>query len=261
MIITCPPVNTIYLDDIAQFLSNFFVANRFSNDQNGVYVPSNKAIARFGLALEPWSQLAAWTQQERLNGLFLHRPWQQPTAELIDIGIVAYHLAFDECLTIGFNPRLATVLGMSSLEVLGEKEGRAIGMIGEVVSYSFDKYCDRLNQVFKGYDRAIPGTTSKISRVAVVGAMTDTLVREAKDGGANIYITGQLRQPAKLALEETGISCVAIGHRRSEEWGLRALSSLLGDRFAQLEVILPPDLNNAPQVVKSAPKHDHPQRD
>ncbi|WP_009633378.1 Nif3-like dinuclear metal center hexameric protein [Synechocystis sp. PCC 7509] len=226
----------IHLDDIAQFLSNFFRVDRFSNDQNGVYIPSERAIARFGLALEPWSELAAWTQQERLDGLFLHRPWQMPT---VDIGVIAYHLAFDESLTIGFNPRLATVLEISNLEVLGEKEGRAIGMIGDIERHSFDKYCDRLNQIFHGCDRVIPGTTGDISRVAVVGAMTDVLVREAKDRGANIYITGQLRQPGKLALAETGISCVAIGHRRSEEWGLRSLSGLLRDRFSQLEVILP----------------------
>lgn len=233
----------IYLDDIARFLSDFFEANRFTNDQNGVYVPSEKVLARFGIALEPWSEIAAWVQHERLDGLFLHRPWQLQT---VDIGVVAYHLAFDESLTLGFNPRLATVLGISNLEVLSKKEGfdkahrpRAIGMLGEVESHSFDKYCDRLNQVFKGYDKLIPGTTGKISRVAVVGAMNDVLVREAKDRGANIYITGQLRQSAKAALEETGISCVAIGHRRSEEWGLRALSGLLRDRFAQLEIILP----------------------
>jgi len=226
----------IYLDDIAGFLTNFFGADRFTDDQNGVYIPSERAIARFGLSLEPWAQLADWVQQEQLDGLFLHRPWQLQT---IDIGVVAYHLAFDESLTIGFNPRLATVLGMSKLEVLGEKEGRAIGMLGDVESYRFDKYCDRISQVFNGYDKAISGTTSEISRVAVVGAMNDLLVQEASDRGANIYITGQLRQSAKLALQETGISCVAIGHRLSEEWGLRALSGLLRDRFAQLEVILP----------------------
>ena len=226
----------IYLNDIAEFLSNLMAAERFVDDQNGVYIPSNGAIARFGLALEPWAELTTWARQERLDGLFLHRPWQLQT---VDIGVVAYHLAFDEALTLGFNPHLATVLGMSNLEVLGKKAGRAIGMIGEVERHSFDKYCDRLHQVFKGCDRAMGGTTGDIFRVAVVGAMTDTLVREAKDRGANIYITGQLRQPALAALEETGISCVAIGHRRSEEWGLRALSSLLSDYFSQLEVMLP----------------------
>jgi putative NIF3 family GTP cyclohydrolase 1 type 2 len=225
-----------YLDDIARFLFDFFGAERFTDDQNGIYIPSEKAIARFGVSLEPWAELTSWAQQERLDGLFLHRPWQMPTT---DIGVVAYHLAFDESLTLGFNPRLATVLGMTSLEVLGKKEERAIGMLGDVERHSFDRYCDRLHQVFNGYDRAISGTTGEISRVAVVGAMNDALVREAKDRGANIYITGQLRQSAKAALEEAGISCVAVGHRRSEEWGLRALAGLLRDRFSQLEVILP----------------------
>ena len=248
----------IYLDDIARFLSDFMAANRFSDDQNGVYIPSEKVIARFGLALEPWSELSAWAQQQRLDGLFLHRPWQLQT---VDIGVVAYHLAFDESLTLGFNPRLAMVLGMSNLEVLGEKETRAIGMLGDVERHSFDKYCDRTKQVFHGCDKVIPGTTGDISRVAVVGAMNDLLVREAKDRGANIYITGQFRQSAKPALAETGMSCLAIGHQRSEEWGLRALSGLLRDRFSQLEVILPPYLNNAPPVVKSALKLDHHQRD
>lgn len=248
----------IYLDDIAEFLSDFMAANRFADDQNGVYIPSEKVIDRFGLSLEPWAELTIWAQQQRLDGLFLHRPWQLPT---VDIGVVAYHLAFDESLTIGFNPRLATVLGMSNLEVLGAKEGRAIGMLGDVESPSFDKYCDRAKQVFHGCDRVIPGTTGDISRVAVVGAMNDVLVREAKDRGASIYITGQLRQNATLALAETGMNCLAIGHRRSEEWGLRALSGLLRDRFSQLEVILPPYLNNAPPVPKSALKHDHLQKD
>jgi hypothetical protein len=31
-----------------------------------------------------------------------------------DVGVISYHLAFDERLTLGFNPRLAEVLGMSA---------------------------------------------------------------------------------------------------------------------------------------------------
>jgi len=38
-----------------------------------------------------------------------------------DVGVVAYS-CFDECLTLGFNPRLAAVLGMSTLEVLERKK-------------------------------------------------------------------------------------------------------------------------------------------
>jgi len=228
----------IHLDDIAQFLAQFFAVHRFGDDPGGVYQSSTRPISRCGLALEPWSQLADWVSAERLDALFLHRPWKlQPNQLAPDIGVVAYHLAFDECLTLSFNPRLAEVLSMSAVEVLGEKAGRAIGMIGEIPAQDFASYCCYLDEVFGGQEEAHAGAQSDVKRVAVVGAMTDTLVREAVSRGADMYITGQLRQPAQTAVLETGISIVGIGHRRSEEWGLRALAGVLRERWFRLEVV------------------------
>ncbi|MBV8883288.1 MAG: Nif3-like dinuclear metal center hexameric protein [Chroococcidiopsidaceae cyanobacterium CP_BM_RX_35] len=229
----------IYLVDIAQFLDQFFAIHRYSEEPGGVYWSSTRPIRRFGVALEPWSQLADWAIAERLDGLFLHRPWKLQSNQLPpDIGVVAYHLPFDERLTLGFNPRLADVLGMSELEILGEKAGRAIGMIGEIPTQSFADYCCYLNEVFGGQDAAHAGGQNEIKRLAVVGAMTDALIRGAALRGADIYITGQLRQPALAVVLETGISVVEIGHRRCEEWGLRVLAGVLRERWAQLEVVI-----------------------
>ena len=235
----------IKLDDIAQFLNHFFAVHRFGNDQNGVYLPSTRLIARFGLALEPWADLAEWARAEQLDALFLHRPWQLQEGQLASaVGVVAYHLAFDERLTLGFNPRLAAVLGMSTLEVLGEKEGRAIGMIGNIPTQSFASYCCCIEEVFTGHEEVREsGVCREVSRVAVVGAMTDALVREAASRGADVYTTGQLRQPAQAAVLETGIGVVGVGHRRCEEWGLRAMSGVLCERYSRLEVILPPSFD------------------
>lgn len=250
----------ILLNDIAQFLDRFFAVHRFGNDQNGVYLPSTRPIARFGLALEPWPQLPEWASAAQLDALFLHRPWQlQPGQLPSDVGVVAYHLAFDEHLTLGFNPRLAAVLGMSKLEVLGEKQGRAIGMIGDIPTQSFARCCCCVDEVFGGHDEVRAADECEVLRVAVVGAMTDALVREAASRGADIYITGQLRQPAKAAWVETGISVVAVGHRRCEEWGLRALAGVLCERWSRLEVILPP--GTSPLFGKSALPHDRLQKD
>lgn len=233
----------IRLDDIAQFLAYFFAVHRFGNDQNGVYLPSTRPIARFGLALEPWAELAEWASAEQLDALFLHRPWQLQLGQLAsDVGVVAYHLAFDERLTLGFNPRLAAVLGMSTLEILGEKEGRAIGMLGNIPTQSFASYCCCIEEVFAGHEEVRASVCCEVSRVAVVGAMTDALVREAVSRGADVYTTGQLRQPAQAAVLETGIGVVGVGHRRCEEWGLRALAGVLSERWSRLEVILPPFL-------------------
>jgi putative NIF3 family GTP cyclohydrolase 1 type 2 len=228
------------LDDLIEFFDRFFAIHLFPNDPGGVYRPSTRSIQRFGLALEPWSELTQWARVEGIDALFLHRPWKlEPEQLAADVGIMAYHLAFDERMTLGFNPRLAEVLGMSDIEVLGEKEGRPIGMIADIPSDSFASYCGYVEEVFGGLDAAPAGVCDEVRRVAVVGAMNDALVREAAARGADVYITGQLRQPAALAVKETGIGAIAIGHRRSEEWGLRALAGVVRDRWSKLEVVLP----------------------
>lgn len=225
------------LDNIVKFLNQFFAIERFIDDQGGIYRPSQRPIQRFGLALEPWSELTAWANTHRLDALFLHRPWKLAPSQLPpDVGVVAYHLAFDERMTLGFNPRLAEVLGMSSLEILGEKAGRPIGMLGKISASSFEQYSGYVNQVFGGHDAVYP-CGNEIKSVAVVGAMTDALVREAAERGANIYITGQFRQPAKLAVAQTQIGVIVVGHRRSELWGLRALTGVVRERWSDLDVV------------------------
>jgi putative NIF3 family GTP cyclohydrolase 1 type 2 len=230
----------IFLEEIAEFLNRFFAVERFPEvEKGGIYLPSSRSIKRLGLALEPWAQLQEWAIAQNLDALFLHRPWKlQPGQLPANIGVISYHLPFDECLTIGFNHRFAQVLNISKLEVLGEKENRAIGMLGEIPTQSFESLCSSVSQVFGGTEQVRTAVRREVKRVAVVGAMTDLLVREAAARGADVYITGQLRQPAEEAMRETQIGAIAIGHRRSEVWGLRALAGVLQERWLRLEVVL-----------------------
>lgn len=231
----------IYLDQLAQFLDQFLMVHQFELDPGGIYRPSTRPIQRLGLALEPWPQMTKWATATQVDALFLHRPWKLE-GELLpaEVGVVSYHLAFDERLTLGFNPLLASTLGLSALSELGHKAERPIGMLGNTSVQCLESFCDRVQHVFGGYEAIEKGNLSEITKVAVVGAMTDALVREAKTQGAEVYITGQFRQPARSAVLETGINVIVIGHRRSEEWGLGALAGVLRNRWPQLESILPP---------------------
>lgn len=229
------------LEDLAQFLDCFFAIDRYAQaERGGVYLPSSHPIERLGLALEPWAQLPQWIEQQKLDALFLHRPWKlQPEQLPTEIGVVSYHLAFDECLTLSFNPRLAAALCLSAVSVLGEKQGRAIGMIGEIPTQTFNRYRSHVNEVFGRQEEVRVGMQTQVTKVAVVGAMTDVLVREAAERGADLYITGQFRQPAEIAVRDTGVNIIAVGHRQSEEWGLRAIAGVLRERWSRLEVVLP----------------------
>ena len=229
-----------------------------TDDQNGIFLPSDRPVHRLGLALEPFPTLDTWVASERLDALFLHRPWHLTEAHrhsftADQIGVLAYHLAFDERLTTGFNPVLAERCGWGTPELLGQKEGRPLGMtcvLSELLT--FDGFVARLEKEFGGplhlryprdlrYKNTICDNFS-VKKIAVVGAMTDRLVRDAHAAGVDVYVTGQFRHPAARAVEETGLGVVELGHGRSEIWGLSTLAQLLRTHLPATEIVLPEQL-------------------
>lgn len=228
----------IALTELVQFLDQFFLRYPYPDDLNGIYHPSDRPIQRIGLALDPFVGLPDWMDTHQIDALFLHRPWKLELESIAsNISIISYHLAFDERLTLGLNLRLAEVLNLIDPHPFGYKENRPIGMIGKILSQEFDRYIHQINQVFDGYE-SILGNLETVSKVAIVGAMNDALVREAAHEEVDLYLTGQFRVSAKQAVSETGLGVIEIGHRRSEHWGLRALAGILRERWANVQVII-----------------------
>ena len=245
----------VLLNDIVNFLRNEFAVDRYpDSEQEGVYKASGRPVRRLGLALESFPKVSNWVADDQLDGLWLHRPWQlNPTTLPADIGVIYNHLPFDEHLTMSYNPRLATQLGaIGPLEPLGFKQAtratgeplppRPIGMLFETEVQHVQDWIRQAEMQFGGCDRAETGRQTTVGCVAVVGAMNDTLIREAAGRGAGLYLTGQYRPSAQETVDETGIAVIAVGHRRSEEWGLRALAELLRERWPGLLVNIPENL-------------------
>ena len=216
-----------------------------TDDLNGVFLPAARPdvpLRRVGLALEPGPRWLAWAERERCDAVFLHRPWRMDhearrALEAAGIGVLAYHLAFDELLTTGFNPALAAACGWGEPALLAEKEGRPLGMACALPGgpAAFAEVVARLEAESGGLEAVTPpagGSDAPVARVACVGAMNDALVRAADEAGAGVYVTGQWRQPARAAVRATGIGVAAVGHHRSERWGLRTLGRLLRENPA-----------------------------
>ena len=226
-----------HLDEVASVLDAYLGVQDYPEERNGLLADTPKPIGRIGLALEPEPGLGTWARDLGLDALILHRVWRlDPEVLPPDTGLLAYQLPFDEHLTLGWNPLLAGVLGMTDLEILGAKQGRPIGMIGRTEDADFVVLRGRVEREFGGVEEVVLPRQEAVTRVAVVRAMTEALVREAAARGAAVYVTGQLRVPARRAVEETGIGVIAAGHRRSEEWGLRMLADVLRSRWPDLEV-------------------------
>lgn len=246
------------LSDISAYLQKTLLVDRFPvSEQGGIYRASDRPIRRLGLALDPSPQLADWVRSEQLDALWLHRPWRAELDQLpADVGILTHHLPFDEHLTMGQNPQLADLMGLINVAEFGYKRApddlgnpmppRPIGMIGDALLRPFSDWVSFVEHAFTGFDRAEWGYDPMPTRVVVAGVMNSELIREAYERGASLYLTGEYRTGAQAAVEETGMAVIAIGHRRTEEWGLRTLKKLLRRQWRELEVIVATGSETAP---------------
>jgi putative NIF3 family GTP cyclohydrolase 1 type 2 len=227
------------LAEIAEWIDGLTGAARFADQPPTLFVPSAREVRRLGLALEPAAGMAERAAELGLDALFLHRPWAAEGESLPpELGILASHLPFDERLAVGFNPEMAEVLGIVAPEPLGIRDGRPLGMVGDFPARDFTHLLRRVATAFGDPEALRVGASGEPARVAVVGAMTDALVREAAARGAEAYVTGQLRVPAREAVADTGMAVVAIGHRSGELWGLHLLARLVRERWPALQPII-----------------------
>jgi putative NIF3 family GTP cyclohydrolase 1 type 2 len=236
-----PPTVPPTVGEIAAYVGTLLGAARYPPGEHGVFVASDRPVRRLGLALDADPTLAARMREgAAVDGLWLHRPWKLSPAEIPPtLGVWFTHLPFDDRLTTSLNPRLATALTCTEVEPYGVKEGRTIGMLARTAPRPFAELRRTVAAAFGGLDEWIDPAddTNDVRRVAVVSAMTNDLVAGAAARGAALYVTGQLRPAALAAARAAGLAVAAVGHRRAERWGLRALGALVRERWAGVEIV------------------------
>ena len=139
--------------------------------------------------------------------------------------MLAAHATFDAHLTTGFNPALATALGLTGLAPVADERGAIIGMIGGLEPVlAWDAWEDRARATFGGVEASRGQGARWVARVAVMNAMRPALLKRVAEAGVDAYLTGQLRQPGLVVTARLGPGVTAVGHRRAERWGLRQLA-------------------------------------
>jgi putative NIF3 family GTP cyclohydrolase 1 type 2 len=227
------------VQNLVGFIDALLRVEEQPDDPAGVYTASDAEIKRLGLMLEPTADISECIAANSLNALFLHRPWKLHQQDLtVNFGVIAYHRAFDNLLGVCFNPFLANDLQIHNVEEFAYKDGSPLGMVGDVETQTWEETVAKIEAQFDGYEAVTKPQNTTVKRIAVVGAMNDATVREAVERGADIYLTGQMRVPAKQAVAETGIGVITTGHARGELWGLHKLAFLLEQEFPELETLV-----------------------
>lgn len=222
------------------------------NEPQPLKRPGPAAVRRLMLALEPGDLPPA----VHADALFLHRSRRLDLCPPA-VGVLGAHDGFDLHLTTGPNRRLALALGWRGVTE-PQWEGGARGLLAVAPQSGWTDLLAALDAELGGHDTAVPGfphhrpteerrwaapTRSPPSpddgiRLALMNAMRPALLRQAAARGVGVYLTGELRPGALAAARETGLGVVALGHRRSELWGLRQLARELERAFPGLETVL-----------------------
>ncbi|OLV15801.1 Nif3-like dinuclear metal center hexameric protein [Deinococcus marmoris] len=187
-------------------------------------------VRKLALALEP----ADLPPEVDADALFVHRSLRVGE-RWPGLGVLGVHDGFDLALTTGPNHRLARTLGWRDVQEVVWK-GELKGITATPPQQSWDELRAALHAELGGEDSSWPpADTSGPLRVALMNAMNPGLIEHVADGGVRVYLTGQLRPSASAAAHARGMGVIALGHRRSEEWGLRRLADELRSAFAGLQ--------------------------
>lgn len=82
------------------------------------------------------------------------------------------------------------------------------------------------------------GSERAVRRVAVVGGAADDEWHAAQAAGADVLVTGEVKQHNALAASEAGFALLAAGHYETEQPGMEALAQKLGMALPEVEVNL-----------------------
>lgn len=190
--------------------------------------PGAPQVSRLSLALDPGDLPAELPG----GAVFLHRVHQLGAA-FPGLAVLNSHDGFDAALTTGPNMRLAERLHWQASEHTGLQQ--ASGLIALPPQRDWTRLLGALHAEFGGHDALLPPKGTEVRRVALVNAMRPELLEAVAAKGVSVYITGQLRPAALPTARALGLGVIALGHRRTELWGLRQLAREIGAAFPGLE--------------------------
>jgi dinuclear metal center YbgI/SA1388 family protein len=148
------------------------------------------------------------------------------------IAIVAAHTNLDSAVG-GLNDRMARMLGLTDASPLVASDLdplAGLGRVGDAAPQPLSEVVDRVRDVVPGAVTWVGSGASEITRIACCSGSGASLMDAARESGAHVYVTSDLKYHDADRAESMALICVS--HGRLEALALAAWVPTLADSVA-----------------------------
>lgn len=229
------------LDEIVAWLDEALHAPRFEAlepDSNRLLFRAEAGVSKFAVAVNTTLTTIVGAAKTGAQLLVVHHPpWRGIDRHLYDermaalaaggVSLYACHHSLDGAKGFGNAWALAEVLGVTVEESFAELDGADAGIIGTSEG-SFAELIQRAARELR-VDVEAHEHARAFGRVAIVpGGGGDTKwVDEARQHGADTYITGEGSMYTRMFARETGVNLVFGTHHATEAPGIKKLGEMI----------------------------------
>ncbi len=159
------------------------------------------------------------------------------------IGAINAHTNLD-CAPEGVNHRLATVLGLSDIEVIDpsgtDEQGRPWGLLrcGQVKPQELSQFLSAVKTALGCEGLRYVDGGRPVHRVAVGGGACAGALPDAAKAGCDTFVTSDVKYNQFWDAQELGINLIDAGHFHTEAPIVPVLAERLSAAFPEIQVII-----------------------
>lgn len=147
------------------------------------------------------------------------------------INLYAAHLPLDAHPVVGNNAGLAEMLGLTDWAWWAAPKGTPLGVCGNILPVDVQDLVDLVNRELETSCRLLAHGPQEVKRVAILSGFGADKVAEAKEMGADTYLTGETSHAQYWAAADYGMNLIYAGHYATETVGVKRLGAHLVEQF------------------------------
>ncbi len=212
---------------------------------NGLQVEGRAEVRRAGFAVDYSPELAVQAAADGVDLLFVHHgmiwgglrhvrgvtlAYLKP---LIEHGISLYaaHLPLDVHPELGHNIQMARLLELRDPAPIIDYKGSSVGILAHTGGpVPREEVLAKIRATISCDVHILPFGPERVSRVAIVSGGGARLALEAREAGADFYLTGETSHSAYHQIKAVGLNVCFAGHYLTEKWGVLAVMRHLQER-------------------------------